>query len=146
MCIAVLQKYCSTKLHKRKKNMTQTTTVNTTCILQSNDKEQSNASYEATIMDAIDESLATFGKTAKQATYYQLETTFHIKKNEIPFKIRAFADAIEKLFGPGARLIEMKIIEALHEKFQDFTYIPQKKELVFAEYVENLLRFLPLSA
>lgn len=146
MCIAVIQKYCSTKLHKRKKNMTQTTTLNTTCILQPNNNEQITASYEATIIDAIDESLAAFGKTAKQAVYYQLETAFCIKKDEIPFKIRKFAEAIEKLFGPGAKLIEMKIIEALHEKFQDFTYIPQKKELVFTEYVENLLRFLPLSA
>ena len=36
----------------------------------------------------------------------------------------------------------MKIIKALYEKVEGFTYIADKEDLLFTEYVENLRRFL----
>jgi hypothetical protein len=36
----------------------------------------------------------------------------------------------------------MRIIEALHERIQDFVYFPKKGNLVFTEYVASLRRFL----
>jgi hypothetical protein len=97
-----------------------------------------NTDYEAAITTAIDESLSSFGNSFQRVVYFQLENTFHVKKQEIPFRIQEFAAAIEELFGIGAQLIEMRIIKALHDRFEGFIYFPQNEDLMFAEYVESL--------
>ena len=124
--------------------MTYTTNPNTTCKLQLREKKQNSCetSFEATLIEAVDESFSSFGHSCKQAIYFQLENTFNITKQEIPFKIEDFANSIEQIFGIGAKLIEMKIIEVLHEKIRDFTYFPEKKDLVFTEYIASLRLFL----
>jgi len=126
--------------------MTKTTNLHTTCTLQLQKKQHKphENSFETAIMDAIEEGLAPFGQSNKQTIYLYIENTFKIKKQEIPYKIEEFAEAIEQIFGAGAKLIEIRIIEALHEKNQDFVHLPKKGELVFTEYVANLHAFLRL--
>ena len=86
--------------------------------------------------------MSLFGHSCKQVIYFQLENTFKIKNQEIPLKIEEFTNAIEQIFGIGTKFIEMKIIEVLHEKTQDFMYFPEKEGLVFTGYVASLRRFL----
>jgi len=93
------------------------------------------------MVEAVDEIFSSFGRLCKQAIYFQLDHTFKIKKHEIPFKIEEFADAIEQIFGVGAKFIELKIIETLHEKTPNFMYSPRIEDLVFTEYVASLRRF-----
>jgi hypothetical protein len=126
--------------------MTKTTRLRTTCTLQLRKKEHKprENSFETTIIEAVDEGFSPFGHSSKQAIYFHLETTFKIKKQEIPYKIEEFADAIEQIFGAGAKLIEIRMIEALHKRIQDFVHLPKKGELVFTEYVANLRAFLRL--
>jgi hypothetical protein len=124
--------------------MTHTTNLNTPCTLQLREKKTKpcKCSFETTLIEAVDESLSSIlGHSCKQTIYFQLENAFNIKKQEIPLKIAEFTNAIEQIFGIGAKFIEMKIIVALHEKFQDFMYFPKEEELVFTEYVANLRRF-----
>ncbi len=111
-------------------------------LLRENKKKPCENNMEATLLSAVDESLSSFGDSFKQVIYFQLANTYHIKKHEIPNKINEFADAIEEIFGIGAKLIEMKIIKALYEKVGEFTYIAEKEDLIFTEYIENLRRFL----
>ena len=124
--------------------MTHTTNLTTTCTLQLREKKQTpcGTSFEATLIEAVDKSFSSFGQYCKQAIYLQLENTFKIKKQEIPYKIAEFAISLRKIFGVGAKLIELKIIGALHEKIRDFTYFPEKDDLVFTEYIESLRIFL----
>ena len=124
--------------------MTKTIRLSTTCTLQLRKKKYkpSENSLETAILDAVDESFAPFGRFGKQVIYLNLENTFKIKKQEIPYKIEEFADAIEQTFGTGAKLIEIRIIEALHERNQNFVHFPKKGELAFAEYVDDLRSFL----
>ena len=75
--------------------MTKTTNLSTTCTLQLRKKN----SFETAILDAVDEGFASFGRFGKQVIYIHLENTFKIKKQEIPYKIEEFADAIEQIFG-----------------------------------------------
>jgi hypothetical protein len=126
--------------------MIKTRNLNTTCTLQLRKKKQKarENSFEDTIIEAVDESFSPFGHSSKQAIYFQLENAFKIKKQEIPCKIEEFADAIEQIFGIGAKLIEVRIIEALHERKQDFVHFPKKGDLVFTEYIANLHAFLKL--
>jgi hypothetical protein len=124
--------------------MTKTTNLSTTCTLQlrkTKHKPREN-SFETAILEAIDEGFAPFGRFGRQVLYLHLENTFKIKKQEIPYKIGEFAVAIEQIFGAGAKLIEIRILEVLHERIQDFVHFPKKGELAFTEYVDDLRSFL----
>jgi hypothetical protein len=124
--------------------MAKATNLTTTCTLQLCKKKHKprENSFETAMIEAVDEGFAPFGHSSKQAIYFHLENTFKIKKQEIPYKIEEFADAIEQIFGAGAKLIEIRIIEVLHERIQDFLHFPKKGELVFTEYVADLRAFL----
>jgi hypothetical protein len=104
---------------------------------------QSSRSYQKLVRDAIDETFSALGKTAKQVIYLQLEKTFKIRKQEIPCKIEKFIKAIEKIIGPEAKLLEIRIIEKLYKKIgQDFKYYPKQKDLVFTAYLKAVYTFL----
>ena len=138
---------CNTQLLLNKttqvKKMTETMNVEINwMVLRENKKKPCKSNIEATLLSAVDESLSSFGDSFKQVIYFQLANTYHIEKQEIPDKINEFADAIEEIFGIGAKLIEMKIIKALYEKVEGFTYIADKEDLLFTEYIENLRCFL----
>src|SRR3989304_1118859 len=124
--------------------MTETTNMRITCTMQlpENRKNKRSTSLETTIMTAVDYSLSSFGDSFKQVIYFQLENTFHIKKQEIPQRIDEFAAAIEEMFGIGATLIEMKILKALHEQVPGFVHFPRGDDLIFTDYVKNLRFFV----
>jgi hypothetical protein len=123
--------------------MINTTNLDTPCVLQLREKKRNTCEdkFETIILEAVDEIFSSFGRSCKKAIYFQLEHTFKIRKQDILFKIEDFANALEQIFGVGAKFIELKIIEILHQKTPNFKYSPQIKDLVFAEYVENLRRF-----
>ena len=93
-------------------------------------------------MEAIDESFSSLSNLDKQEIYFHLENAFKIKKQEIPCKIEDFADALEQMFGIGAKLIEIRIIEALYQRIPDFMFYSKKGAVIFKEYVVSLRTFL----
>ena len=104
-----------------------------------------NRGFEKLLLDAVDEGLACLGESVYRAIYYHLENDFAIKRQDIPCKIEGFADAIEKVFGIGAGLLEIQIMKKLHERVGDsFRYFPQQEDLVFTEYVDTI-RLLDLN-
>jgi hypothetical protein len=92
-------------------------------------------SFEKLLLDAIDEGLSSLCSSSKQAIYSLLENTFNIRKRDVPYKIEEFADALGKIFGLGAKPIEILIIRRLNEKVGGIIEYPQNKDLVFTEYV-----------
>jgi len=100
-----------------------------------------NRCFKKLLLEAVDDTLSSFGDSAKQAIYAYLEERFKIQKQEIPNKIDEFTSAIEKIFGCGAKLIEIQIMKHLYKKVrQDFEYFPEKDNLSFTEYVEAAKR------
>ena len=124
--------------------MTKTANPNTTCTLQlcKNNQKSGEDKFKAAVIEAVDESFASCSKLDKQAIYFHLENAFKIKKQEIPCKIEGFSDAIEQMFGVGAKLIEIRIIEALHSRIRAFVFLPDKGDVDFKEYVASLRAFL----
>ena len=94
------------------------------------------------LLETIDDVFSSLGSSCKQVIYFHLEKNFAIKKKEIPLKIEDFANALEQLFGDGARFIELKIIATLHKRTPNFTHTPASGDLVFADYLTSLRRFL----
>lgn len=121
---------------------------NITCILQLSMKDQkaNGKNFETVMANAIDESLGSFESLDKQGVYLHLEKSFKIRKQEIPSKIEEFVEALEQMFGIGARLIEIKIIKMLHKKIPEFKYTPKKGAVMFANYAAHLRDFLLQSA
>jgi hypothetical protein len=98
---------------------------------------QPNPRFRKLLLEAVDEALSWLGNSVKQAIYFHLEKTFGINKQEIPDKIEGFTNAIEEIFGLGAKLLEIRIMNSFYEKDgHTFKYFPEKDELLFAEYMK----------
>jgi len=107
-----------------------------------NETSSSTNDFEKLLIEAVDEGLSSMGESGKEAIYFYLKSVFEIEKHEIPDKIEAFANALEELFGAGARLIEIRIIAALHERVDQFKYFPNQGNITFTEYLAALRRFV----
>lgn len=93
--------------------------------------------FERLLMEAIDEGLSSLGDSAKQAIYFYLENAFSIRKQDIPNEIQAFTNALEKIFGQGAKILEIEMMKHLYMKVgHDFAYFPENDDLLFTEYVK----------
>jgi len=93
--------------------------------------------FEEILLEAVDEGLSMLGESPKQAIYYHLEKTFKINRMDIPYKIEDFTDAIEKIFGAGAKIIEIQIMKCLFKKVGNNPkkHPEPKKNLTFTEYI-----------
>jgi len=126
--------------------MTETTMMEPIYITHEDERRRFKNQSDAKILEAVDESLAIFGESVKQAVYFHLENNCHMRKKDIPNKIEEFAIAIEGIFGNGARLIQIKIIETLYSKADGFHYCLKDEDLLFKDYLQNMRNFLAKSA
>ena len=72
--------------------------------------------FNRILIEAIDDALSSLSESAKESIYYHLEKTFGIKKYEIPDRIDDFQDALEKIFGIGAKPLEIMFVKYLHNR------------------------------
>jgi hypothetical protein len=104
--------------------------------------ESNKDNFEKLLIEAVDNVFSSLGDSCKQALYFHLKHGYDITKQEIPQRIEDFADALEEIFGLGAKLIEIEIMRALFTKVQDFSHSPKQEDLSFTKYVETLCSFL----
>jgi hypothetical protein len=107
-------------------------------------KKQSGSrkdNFEKLLIEAVDSVFSSLGDSCKQALYFHLKHCHNISKHEIPHRINDFADALEEIFGPGAKLIEIEIMKVLFSKVQIFTGSPKQGDLSFTNYVKKLCSF-----
>jgi hypothetical protein len=101
-----------------------------------NQEAESETKFEEVLLEAIDEGLSLLGESSKQAIYFHLEKTFKMNRVDIPYRIEEFTDAIEKIFGTGAKILEIQIMKCLFNKVgYTFRYYPRQKSLTFTEYI-----------
>jgi hypothetical protein len=102
--------------------------------------------FEDVLLETLDEALSALGETVKKSIYFHLKQKFLIAKQDIPYKIDDFSDALEQIFGLGAaRTLEILIMTKLHQKIRSRYkwegpnwLVP---ELTFSQYVELLKSF-----
>ena len=91
--------------------------------------------FDKLLLNTIDEALNSLGESVKQSIYFHIENKFNVTRNEIPENLAEFQGGLEKIFGTGARFIEILIMKKLHSKIG----LPLKMEsekLEFIEYVD----------
>lgn len=96
--------------------------------------------FNKLLREAVDEGLSSLGENSKQAIYFHLKKSFNIKKQEIPYKIEALANAIEKIFGLGANFLEILIMKRLYEKIGQSFRMRGSEDFTFTEYVATAKR------
>jgi hypothetical protein len=104
------------------------------------DKNHGGKKFEQVLLGSIDEAFSTLGERAKMSIYLTLEHKFTITKQDIPCRVDDFSDALERIFGSGARYLEVLIMKKLHEKVGCLYEWDATKWLVsnltFRKYVE----------
>lgn len=105
----------------------------------SKNQETENKKFAKVLLEAIDEGLSLLGDSSKEAVYFHLEKSFNMNRMDIPYRIEDFVGAIEKLFGAGAKILEIHIMKCLFKKVDyNFKHYPKQKNLTFTEYVAAL--------
>ena len=100
----------------------------------------SKRDFDKLLLEAVDEGLSSLGESSKQAIYFHLEKSFNIDKREIPYRVKDFDCAIEKIFGLGANVIEILIMRRLHEKIKLDIKWHGSEDLTFTKYVDAAKR------
>ena len=72
--------------------------------------------FSRVLLIAIEEGLSSLGNSPREAIFYHLETSFQLKKEDIPMNLTEFEEDIEKMFGPGTMYIEKLITRRLYER------------------------------
>jgi hypothetical protein len=89
--------------------------------------------------EAIDEAFSSLGESPRKAIYMYLKNKFGIAEQEIPDRINDFSDALKKIFGPGARNLEILFIRNIQAKARiDYKWdLPESigSELTLKEYI-----------
>ena len=96
--------------------------------------------FDNLLLEAVDDALASLGDSAKQAIYFHLESKFKIARNEIPQRLEDFTEGLNKIFGMGAKFLEILIMKQLHERIGNSLEWVESKEFVFIEYVTTAKR------
>lgn len=104
------------------------------------DKKNCCKRFEMVLQDSIDEAFASLGEPVKKSLYFHLENDFMIAREDIPCRIEAFSDALERIFGLGAKQLEILIMEKLYIKANcSYKWEGPKwlvPDLTFKQYVE----------
>jgi len=90
--------------------------------------------FDKLLVSAVDDALNSLGESVTQSTYFHIENKFNVARKDIPENLQEFQDGLEKIFGAGARFIEILIMKNLHKQMG----LPLKMEgeqLEFVEYV-----------
>jgi hypothetical protein len=105
-------------------------------------QKQKKQSFNHLLLDSIDESLAALGENIKTSVYFHLDESYHIKKEKIPNNIEKFSDALEKIFGVGARYLEILFMKELYLKIKEKNSVFEAEfsvpDIRFADYIHIL--------
>ncbi len=96
--------------------------------------------FEAVLLEAVDEAFLSLGENVKTSIYFHLEHEFIFPKQDIPYRIDDFSNALERIFGVAAKYLEILIMKKLQKKVACFYewngpgwLVP---DLTFKQYVE----------
>ena len=92
--------------------------------------------FNELLLCSIDEALLALGESVKQQTYFHIENRFMVSKEDIPENLSQFQYGIEKIFGLGARYLEILIMKNLYTKIGRPLTMHKNDQLEFIKYVD----------
>jgi len=74
------------------------------------------AELNETLLQAVDHGLLTLGQSARVAIYEWIESSYQVRREDIPDKLLTFHRALQDLLGSGAKMIERLIARDLYSR------------------------------
>ena len=87
-------------------------------------------------MQAVDDALSSLGEPAKESIYLHLKSKSGIEKSSIERHLKEFEEGLDRIFGGGAKYIEILIMKNLYKKLNQPLEWNENKNLAFADYVD----------
>lgn len=102
-------------------------------------------SFDQTIRQAVDLTFSKLGVKVKQTLYSSLEVDYKLSKEDIPNKIGEFVNALEKIFGTSALLLEIDVMKTIRQRIPEFKCAAKNPDLAFVDYLASLKNFMEVS-
>ncbi len=103
----------------------------------------SEKEFDEILLVSIDEALLSLGEKARNSIYLHVEKNYKVERQLIPRELDRFQDALEKIFGLGARFIEILIMKNLYAKLGRSVTFEKNDQLEFVQYVEAARQVFP---
>jgi hypothetical protein len=94
------------------------------------------------LLEAVDHALLVLGETARQAIYGCVESSYQIRREEIPDKLEALHGALADLLGKGGNMVERVAAENLYRSLH-LTFEPNE-DWALVDYVNHAKRIMSL--
>jgi hypothetical protein len=91
--------------------------------------------FDELVAEAVDSALLTLGSSGREAVYFHLKDRFKVSKDEIPSCLEDFEDGLERIFGNGARFLEILIMKKLYQEIGKPLRWNENDDLVFLDYL-----------
>jgi hypothetical protein len=104
------------------------------------DKISKQRKFDEALGEAIDETLTSMGAPIKNMIYFKLENSFNIQKDKIPKRIDEFTIFLNKTFGLGASLFEIRCMQNLNSKIKVNIQVT-KDEYSVSEWITKGMTF-----
>jgi hypothetical protein len=101
--------------------------------------------FDRLLLNSIDDALLSLGESARQSIYFHIENNFNVPRQQIPHNLENFQFALEKIFGVGARFIEILIMKNLYQKINCPLSMEDNEQLEFVKYMEAAKQTFALS-
>ncbi len=95
-------------------------------------------SFEKKIIEAIDEAFYSIGNDCPQTIYDYLDRNFMLTRLNIPKRIEDFSDAMDRIFGLGAKIVKIRIIKNLYQRMENSIEYTNDKTLDFVDYIQSI--------
>jgi hypothetical protein len=106
---------------------------------EKNIKNPKMKQFDELLLTAIDNAFISLGESVKKSIYFHLEEKFELKRSQIPSKLVKFQEAIEKIFGSGARFLEILIMKNLYINSK-ISVTVESNQVCFLDYVKEVKR------
>jgi len=106
--------------------------------------EETEKTFEELIVEVIDQVLLSLDPRVKKSFYNILKTDYNLDKNDIPYRIGDFVNALEEVYGISALLIEVAILKKVCQELPAFTFVVENAQLNLVDFLKSLKIFMEI--
>lgn len=106
--------------------------------------EETEKTFEELIVEVIDQVLLSLDPRVKNSFYSILKTDYNLDKNDIPYRIGDFVNALEEVYGISALLVEVAILKKVCQELPAFTFVVENAQLNLVDFLKSLKIFMEI--
>lgn len=112
--------------------------------IELNLSEETEKTFEELIVEVIDQVMLSLDPRVKKSFYNILKTDYNLDKNDIPYRIGDFVNALEEVYGISALLIEVAILKKVCQELPAFTFVVENTQLNLVDFLKSLRIFMEI--